>query len=77
MLFFVHCFFLIKIYYIFNATHYCCALIRAGSFVRDQPTVSRSDIYIVLRARERLSRKNTYVINSTDTNDDVMAATNK
>lgn len=48
-LFSIHCFFLIKIYYVFNANQHILLLracvYTAGSFVRDQPTVSRSDTY--------------------------------
>jgi len=48
-LFSIHCFFLIKIYYVFNANQHILLLrgcvYTAGSFVRDQPTVSRLDTY--------------------------------
>lgn len=48
-LFSIHCFFLIKIYYVFNANQHILLLrgcvYTAGLFVRDQPTVSLSDTY--------------------------------
>lgn len=67
-LFSIHCFFLIKIYYVFNANQHILLLLgcvyTAGSFVRDQPTVSSSDTYAHHRPprEQRLSRKKTSVI---------------